>query len=129
MTCTFIRQPPFHYLSYKGTCHVILLAILHDMYLYMTATFPHQPSLFKACLRGGSLAQVSLYIQIVKTQISLKICSLTRDFTVHLQIFVTIWQKTARVLMGLSLYNYNYNPTGLHLLSTTRPVESKFKVI
>ena len=30
-------------LSYKGTCHVILLAKLHDMYLYKTTTFPHQP--------------------------------------------------------------------------------------
>ena len=31
------------WLSYKGTCHVILLlAKLHDMYLYKTATFPHQ---------------------------------------------------------------------------------------
>ena len=31
------------WLSYKGTCHVILIAKLHDMYLYKTATFPHQP--------------------------------------------------------------------------------------
>ena len=31
-------------LSYKGTCHVILLATkLHDMYLYKTTTFAHQP--------------------------------------------------------------------------------------
>ena len=30
-------------LSHKGTCHVILLAKLHDMYLYKTATFPDQP--------------------------------------------------------------------------------------
>ena len=30
-------------LSYKGTCHVILLAKLHDMYLYKTTTFSHQP--------------------------------------------------------------------------------------
>ena len=29
-------------MSYKGTCHVILLAKLHDMYLYKTTTFPHQ---------------------------------------------------------------------------------------
>ena len=29
--------------SYKGTCHVILLAKLHDMYLYKTTTFPQQP--------------------------------------------------------------------------------------
>ena len=28
-------------LSYKGTCHVILLAKLHDMYLYKTDTFFH----------------------------------------------------------------------------------------
>ena len=32
------------WLSYKGTCHVILLAKLHDMNLYKTATFPHQPT-------------------------------------------------------------------------------------
>ena len=31
------------WLSYKGTCHVILLAKLHDMYLYKIATFSHQP--------------------------------------------------------------------------------------
>ena len=49
------------WLSYKGTGHVILLAKLHDMYLYKTATFPHQSSLFKVCLRGGSLTQISLY--------------------------------------------------------------------
>ena len=27
------------WLSYKGTCHVILLAKLHDMYLYKTDNF------------------------------------------------------------------------------------------
>ena len=27
------------WLSYKGTCHIILLAKLHDMYRYKTATF------------------------------------------------------------------------------------------
>ena len=29
------------WLSYEGTCHVILLAKLHDMYLYKTDTFFH----------------------------------------------------------------------------------------
>ena len=29
------------WLSYKGTCHVILLAKLHDMYLYKTDNFFH----------------------------------------------------------------------------------------
>ena len=47
---TCIRQPPLkltlvvdveRWLSYKGTCHVILLAKLHDMYLYMTNSFFH----------------------------------------------------------------------------------------
>ena len=31
------------WLSYKGACHVILLAKLHDMYLYKTVTFPYKP--------------------------------------------------------------------------------------
>ena len=44
---TCVRQPPLRltlvvdverWLSYKGTCHVILLAKLHDMYLYNTDT-------------------------------------------------------------------------------------------
>ena len=49
------------WLSYKGTCQVILLpAKLHDMYLYKTATFPHQP-LLKVSLKDGNLPHVSLY--------------------------------------------------------------------
>ena len=51
---TCVREPPSRLtlnsgwcgkscLSYKGTCHVILLAKLHDMYLCKTTTFPHQP--------------------------------------------------------------------------------------
>ena len=47
---TCVRQPPSkltlvvdveRWLSYKGTCHVILLAKLHDMYLYKTDNFFH----------------------------------------------------------------------------------------
>ena len=43
-----VRKPPLRltlvvdmerWLSYKGTCHVILLAKLHDRYLYKTAAF------------------------------------------------------------------------------------------
>ena len=42
---TCVREPPLRltlvvgverWLPYKGTCHVILLAKLHDMYLYKT---------------------------------------------------------------------------------------------
>ena len=47
---TCVRQPPLklilvvnveRWLSYKGTCHVILLAKLHDMYLSKTNNFYH----------------------------------------------------------------------------------------
>ena len=47
---TCVRQPPLkltsvvdveRWLSYKGTCHVILLAKLHDMYLYKTDNIFH----------------------------------------------------------------------------------------
>ena len=48
---TCVRKPPLtltlvvdveRWLSYKDTCHVILLAAkLHDMHLYKTVTFPH----------------------------------------------------------------------------------------
>ena len=47
---TCVRQPPLkltlvvdveRWLSYKGTCHVILLAKLHDMYLFKTDNFFH----------------------------------------------------------------------------------------
>ena len=47
---TCVRQPPLkltlvvdveRWSSYKGTCHVILLAKLHDMYLYKTDNFFH----------------------------------------------------------------------------------------
>ena len=47
---TCVRQQPLkltlvvdveRWLSYKGTCHVILLAKLHDIYLYKTDNFFH----------------------------------------------------------------------------------------
>ena len=70
---TCVRQPPLkltlvvdvgRWLSYKGTCHVILLAKLHDMYLYKTDNFFHINHYLKSVssLEGGSLTQVLLYI-------------------------------------------------------------------
>ena len=56
---TCVRQPPLkltlvvdveRWLSYKGTCHVILLAKLHDMYLYKTDNFFH----INNCLKSVS---------------------------------------------------------------------------
>ena len=54
---TCVRQPPLkltlvidvkRWLSYKGTCHVILLAKLHDMYLYKTNNFFHNNHYLKS---------------------------------------------------------------------------------
>ena len=56
---TCVRKPPLslalmvdveRWLSYKGTCHVILLAKVHDIYLYVTGekmeiTFFPQPGI------------------------------------------------------------------------------------
>ena len=63
---TCVRQPPLkltlvvdveRWLSYKGTCHVILLAKLHDMYLYKTDNFYHINH-YLVSLEGGSLTEV-----------------------------------------------------------------------
>ena len=54
---TCVRQPPLkltlvvdveRWLSYKGTCRVILLAKLHDMYLYKTDNFFHSNHYLKS---------------------------------------------------------------------------------
>ena len=67
---TCVRQPPLKltlvvdvesWLSYKGTRHVILLAKLHDMYLYKTDNFFHINNCLKSVWKeGGSLIQVLL---------------------------------------------------------------------
>ena len=68
---TCVRQPPLkltlvvdveRWLSYKGACHVILLAKLHDMYLYKTDIFFCINHFFKASLEDDSLTQVLLYV-------------------------------------------------------------------
>ena len=100
---TCVRKPPLRltlvvdverWLSYKGTCHVILLAKLHDMYIYKTATFPHQPSLFKVGLTGGSLTQVSLYIDIFlfcwKNVSSFCIAKATHIFAAKISMYLKI---------------------------------------
>ena len=61
---TCVRQPPLkltlvvdveRWLSYKGTCHVILLAKLHDIYLYKTDNFFHIYHYLKSVLKVALL--------------------------------------------------------------------------
>ena len=75
---TCVREPPSRLilnsgrcgkscLSYKGTCHVILLAKLHDMYLYKTTTFPHQPlrSISKVAVLHRFYCSLNIQIEFV----------------------------------------------------------------
>ena len=57
-------------LSYKGTCHVILLAKLHDMYLYKTTTFQHQP--LKSISKVAFLHRFYCTLGII---LNLKVCA------------------------------------------------------
>ena len=61
---TCVKQPPLkltlvvdveRWLSYKGTCHVILLAKLYDMYLYKTDNFFHINHYLKSVLKVALL--------------------------------------------------------------------------
>ena len=64
---TCVREPPLRltlvtdvekWLSYKGTCHVILLAKLHDMYLYKTDNFLHINHYLKSVSKVALLHRV-----------------------------------------------------------------------
>ena len=64
-----VRQPPLKLtllvdverrLSYKGTCHVILLAKLHGMYLYKTDNFFHINHYLNAVSKVALLHRVYL---------------------------------------------------------------------
>ena len=70
---TCVRQPPLkltlvvdvkRWLSYKGTCHVILLAKLHDMYLYKTDNFFHINRYLKSVLKVAVLHRFYCTIRI-----------------------------------------------------------------
>ena len=61
---TCVGQPPLklilvvdveRWLPYKETCHVILLAKLHDMYLYKTDNFFHINHYLKSVLKVALL--------------------------------------------------------------------------
>ena len=112
---TCVREPPLRltsvvdverWLSYKGTCHVILLAKLHDMYLYKTATFLHEHSLFKVCLKGGSLTQVPLFdlFQAILAFVEVT----TQPLTLHFETAGRqVWTITKTCL-------YNFDPLKPH---------------
>ena len=78
---TCVRQPTLkwtlvvdmeRWLSYKGTCHVILLAKLHDMYLYKTDNFFHinhyLKSVSKVALfhRFTVFRKAPMYVNVIK---------------------------------------------------------------
>ena len=91
---TCIRQPPLkltlvvdveRWLSHKGTCHVILLAKLHDMYLYKTDNFFHinhyLKSIFKVALLHRFYCSLiwdfaTLYVRQYQIVLEMDLCCL-----------------------------------------------------
>ena len=68
------------WLSYKGTCHVILLAKLHDMYLYKTDNFFHINHYLKL------VSKVALLHRLYCTLLPIPLSILT---------FTTLWAFSA----------------------------------
>ena len=98
---TCVREPPLRLtlnggwcgkscLSYKGTCHVILLAKLHDMYLYKTTTFPHQP------LRSISKVAVLHRFYCISSPVSQRLRWSKKSTNSH------IWQRRCRSASALA---------------------------
>ena len=78
---TCVRQPPLKLtlvvdverrLSYKGTCHVILLAKLHDMYLYKTDNFFHINHYLKSVSKVALLQGFTVHIRIKGSKIGIQ---------------------------------------------------------
>ena len=70
------------WLSYKGTCHVILLAKLHDMYLYKTDNFFHINHYLKSVSKVALLHRFHCMIQSEK--MILHICLMEAQISLHL---------------------------------------------
>ena len=73
------------WLSYKGTCHVILLAKLHDMYLYKTDTFLHinhyLKSVSKVALLHRFYCTLEMLSDLTKTQYKRCFSSTQQDYS------------------------------------------------
>ena len=73
------------WLSYKGTCHVILLAKLHDMYLYKTDNFFHINHYLK------SVSKVALLHRFYFISLNMKKCTFWYVCPAKTQISLHIW--------------------------------------
>ena len=91
---TCVRQPPLkltlvvdveRWLSYKGTCHVILLAKLHDMYLYKTDNFFHINHYLK------SVSKVALLHRFYWTTYSMRDSFLHCITYIFIMVFCILW--------------------------------------
>ena len=73
------------WLSYKGTCHVILLAKLHDMYLYKTDNFFH----INHCLKSVSKVAVLYRFYCIPFYIQIEYDPASLQGTTYNRVFVT----------------------------------------
>ena len=123
---TCVREPPSRLtlnsgwcwkscLSYKGTCHVILLAKLHDMYLYKTTTFPHQPirsiSTVAVLHRFYCISILTLTLLLLNTTCSVLANSVDPD---QLASSEANWSGSA--LFVIKYVNFNQKPGSSNLI-------------
>ena len=92
------------WLSYKGTCHVILLAKLHDMYLYKTDNFFHINHYLKSV---SKVALLHRFYCTVEPQPSL---SLVFYLLFNINSYI---MEGWKALCNVVLYSHELN--GLHL--------------
>ena len=91
---TCVRKPPLslalmvdveRWLSYKGTCHVILLAKLHDMYLYVTGEkmeitfFPNRGSNPVCWTQSATLYRVAIKAGLYRKAVQVCYISILDD--------------------------------------------------
>ena len=113
---TCVRQPPLklilvvdveRWLSYKGTCHVILLAKLHDLYLYNTDNFFHINHYLKSVSKVAFLHR--FYCNALRRHISLQILYILiraiSSYQYKQQYLVIVYSnQTLKVLIRLHKY-------------------------
>ena len=113
---TCVREPPSRLtlnsgwcgkscLSYKGTCHVILLAKLHDMYLYKTTTFPHQP--LKSISKVAVWHRFYCTFFFVSKKIGFDIsCKLSLDETICMKCQSCFLGKIRKIFQNAICWNF-----------------------
>ena len=114
---TCARQPPLkltlvvdveRWLSYKGTCHVILLAKLHDMYLYKTDNFFHINHYLKSVSKVALLHRFYC-ISLTLCGLFFEAISLSLVLLLHLYFVIVFFSPFSIVITSLGKERANFS--------------------